>query len=49
MRDVHRIAAVLIAARATGSSAERVVCVGDDAHLLHDDGRLEEAAVTAAN
>ena len=49
VRDVHRIAAVLIAARATGSDAERVVCVGDEAHLLHDDGRLEEAAVSAAN
>jgi voltage-gated potassium channel Kch len=49
VRDVHRIAAVLIAARATGSTAVRVVCVGDDAHLLHEDGRLEEAAVTAAN
>ena len=49
VRDVHRIAAVLIAARATGSTAVRVVCVGDDAHLLHKDGRLEEAAVTAAN
>jgi voltage-gated potassium channel Kch len=49
VRDVHRIAAVLIAARATGSSAGRVVCVGDDAHLLHEDGRLEEAAVSAAN
>jgi voltage-gated potassium channel Kch len=49
VRDVHRIAAVLIAARATGSTAGRVVCVGDDAHLLHEDGRLEEAAVSAAN
>jgi voltage-gated potassium channel Kch len=49
VRDVHRIAAVLLAARATGSIAERVVCVGDDAHLLHADGRLEEAAVAAAN
>jgi voltage-gated potassium channel Kch len=49
VRDVHRIAATLIAARATGSSAVRVVCVGDDAHLLHEDGRLEEAAVPAVN
>jgi voltage-gated potassium channel Kch len=49
VRDVHRIAAVLIAARATGAEAKRVVCVGDDARLLHEDGRLEEAAVSAAN
>ena len=49
VRDVHRIAAVLIAARATGSQAVRVVCVGDDAHLLHEDGRLEEAAVAATS
>ncbi len=49
VRDVHRIAAVLLAARATGSTAVRVVCVGDDAHLLHEDGRLEEAAVSAAS
>jgi siroheme synthase (precorrin-2 oxidase/ferrochelatase) len=49
VRDVHRIAAVLIAARATGSDAHRVVCVGDEAHLLYEDGRLEEAAVSAAN
>ena len=47
VRDVHRIAAALIAARATGAAAGRVVCVGDDAHLLHEDGRLEEAAVSA--
>ena len=46
MRDVHRIAAVLIAARATGSDAVRVVCIGDDAHLLYEDGRLEAAAVS---
>jgi Trk K+ transport system NAD-binding subunit len=49
VRDVHRIAAVLIAARTTGSTARRVVCVGDEVHLLHDDGRLEEAAVSAAS
>jgi hypothetical protein len=48
VRDVHRIAAVLIAARATGSDAVRVVCVGDDAHLMYEDGRLEEAAVAAS-
>jgi siroheme synthase (precorrin-2 oxidase/ferrochelatase) len=49
VRDVHRIAAVLIAARATGSDATRVVCIDHEAHLLFDDGRLEEAAVPAAN
>jgi Trk K+ transport system NAD-binding subunit len=49
VRDVHRIAAALIAARAMGSRAERVVCRGDDAHLLHADGRLEPAAIAAAS
>jgi hypothetical protein len=49
VRDVHRIAAALIAARAMGSSAERVVCRGDDAHLLHGDGRLEPAAIAASS
>ena len=49
VRDVHRIAAALIAARAMGSPAERVVCRGDDAHLLHDDGRLEPAAIAASS
>jgi voltage-gated potassium channel Kch len=49
VRDVHRIAAVLIAARATGSEATRVVCIEHEAHLLFEDGRLEEAAVPAAN
>lgn len=48
VRDVHRIAAVLLAARATGSDAVRVVCIGDDAHLMYEDGRLEEAAVSAS-
>jgi Trk K+ transport system NAD-binding subunit len=48
VRDVHRIAAVLIAAQATGSSATRVVCLEDEAHLVHDDGRVEKAAIAAA-
>lgn len=47
VRDVHRIAAALLAARATGSPATRVVCRGDDAHLLHPDGRLERAPLPA--
>ena len=48
VRDVHRIAAVLLAAQATGSPARSVVCKGDDAHLLHDDGTLEPAPMRAA-
>jgi hypothetical protein len=43
VRDVHRIAAALIAARATGSAATRVVCVDDDARLLDEDGVLVPA------
>jgi voltage-gated potassium channel Kch len=48
VRDVHRLAAALLAARATGSPATRVVCSGDDAHLLHADGQLERAPIAAA-
>lgn len=48
VRDVHRIAAALLAARATGSSAQTVICHEDQAHLLHDDGSLEQAAISAA-
>jgi hypothetical protein len=48
VRDVHRIAAALIAARATGSSASHVICREDAAHLVHEDGRVEEAAIAAA-
>ena len=47
VRDVHRIAAALLAAQATGSAATRVVCRGDDAHLLHEDGQLERAPIAA--
>ena len=44
IRDVHRIAAVLIASIAIGDDeAESVVCLGDDAHLRYPDGRLEQA------
>ena len=43
VRDVHRIAAALLAAMAVGHEAESVVCVGDDAHLRLPDGRLERA------
>jgi voltage-gated potassium channel Kch len=47
VRDVHRIAAVLLAARATGSPATRVVCREDGAHLMHPDGRVERAPLPA--
>ncbi len=43
VRDVHRIAAALLAAMALGEEAESVVCLGDDAHLRFPDGRLERA------
>lgn len=42
IRDVHRIAAALIASKALGNEAESVVCLGDDAHLRFPDARLEE-------
>ena len=42
VRDVHRIAAVLIASMVLGDEAESVVCLGDDAHLRFPDGRLQE-------
>ncbi len=48
VRDVHRIAAAMLAAQATGSAANLVVCRGDDAHLLHADGSLERAQFEAA-
>ncbi|HEX6116135.1 MAG TPA: NAD-binding protein [Solirubrobacterales bacterium] len=43
IRDVHRIAATLIASIALGDEPETVVCLGDDAHLRFPDGRLREA------
>jgi Trk K+ transport system NAD-binding subunit len=48
VRDVHRIAAVLIAAQATGSEAQEVVPHGDEAHLVFGNGRVERAALAAA-
>ena len=48
VRDVHRIAAALLAAKATGNSAGTVICHEDEAHLLHEDGKLEAAAISAA-
>jgi hypothetical protein len=43
VRDVHRIAAALLATMALGEEADSVVCLGDDAHLRFPDGRLERA------
>jgi hypothetical protein len=48
VRDVHRIAAGLIAAQATGSEASSVLCRDERTHLVHDDGTLEEAAIAAS-
>ena len=47
VRDVHRIAAILISAMALGEEAESVVCLGDDAHLRFPDGRLQEVEIEA--
>ena len=47
VRDVHRIAAILIASMALGDEAESVVCLGDDAHLRFPDGRLQEVEAEA--
>ena len=41
VRDVHRLAAALLAAQILGDDADTVVCLGDDAHLRFPDGRLE--------
>ncbi|MBA2349682.1 MAG: NAD-binding protein [Solirubrobacterales bacterium] len=48
VRDIHQIAAALLAARSTGSSAQSVLSHEDEAHLVHDGGRLERAAVLGA-
>jgi len=47
VRDVHRIAAALLAAKVLGGDAESVVCLGDDAHLRFPDGRLERTELDA--
>jgi Trk K+ transport system NAD-binding subunit len=47
VRDVHRLAAALLAAQIIGGAAETVVCIGDDAHLRFPDGRLERAELDA--
>jgi len=43
VRDVHRLAATLLAVQILGGDAESVVCLGDEAHLRFPDGRLERA------
>ena len=48
VRDVHRIAAALIAARAVGDDVQRVVCVGDHVHLVRENGEIERAALHSA-
>ena len=48
VRDVHRIAAGLIAAQATGSPASSVICRDEHTHLVHEDGTVEEAAIAAS-
>ncbi|MBA3301441.1 MAG: NAD-binding protein [Thermoleophilaceae bacterium] len=48
VRDVHRIAASLIAAQATGSGASGVTCHDENTHLVHDDGTIEDAAIAAS-
>ncbi len=45
VRDVHRLAAALLAAMALGKAAESVVCIDDDAHLRFADGRLQHTGV----
>jgi Trk K+ transport system NAD-binding subunit len=48
VRDVHRIAAGLIAELATGAAAESVICKDDRAHLVYEDGTVSEAAIAAS-
>ena len=45
VRDVHRLAASLLAAQILGEGVESVVCIGDHAHLRFPDGRLERAGL----
>jgi len=47
VRDVHRLAATLLAAKILGRDAESVVCLDDKAHLWFPDGRLEPAELDA--
>ena len=45
VRDVHRLAAALLAAMALGDDAQSVVCIDDDAHLRFADGRLQHTGL----
>ncbi len=47
VRDVHRLAALLLTAQILDRGAETVVCLGDDAYLRFPDGRLERAELEA--
>ncbi len=47
IRDVHRLAATLLAAQILDRGAESVVCMADHAHLRFPDGRLERAELEA--
>lgn len=47
-RDVHRIAAAMIAAQATGSDVERVISHAERTYLQRPDGTVEEASISAA-
>lgn len=47
IRDVHRLAATLLAAKILGRDAVSVVCVHDVAHLRFSDGRVERAELDA--
>jgi hypothetical protein len=48
VRDVHRVAASLIAAQAVGSKATGVLCHEDRTLLVDEDGTVEEAAMAAS-
>jgi Trk K+ transport system NAD-binding subunit len=45
VRDVHRIAAAVIAARAMGAETTRAVCSGEEIALVHADGSVEPQAL----
>jgi len=45
VRDVHRIAAAMLASISVGDAADSVICIGDDAHLRFPDGRLEATGI----
>ena len=47
IRDVHRLAAMLLAAQILDRGADSIVCIGEDVHLRFPDGRLERAELEA--